>query len=284
MKGCFFISLMLLYIKIFILLGGSMGITITLSSIVVIVFFWSAECLAFPMFIRAQWPQKCVKSFCWKMISASLFLGYGVFAYLFAKNYLWGSSFSNKFAMYMLIGLACGWLGDLFLHLTALWKEPGKILTGASFGIGLVSFLVGHIFYVLAFIYAIGTTGHKLPYQVWIGVAAMLVLFLVGKLVSKIKLGIAAIPVALYAATISTMLVCALTFAVYYAKCSITASIVISVGAILFVVSDGTLVFNMFGNEKMKSNYPLKVVNLVTYFIGQMLLGSAIMLVSKGCL
>lgn len=257
--------------------------TVSLSSIIVIVFFWAAECLAFPIFIKAQWPKKCVKSFCWKMISASLFLGYGVFAYIFASNF-WGTNFMDKFALYMVIGLACGWLGDLFLHLTALWKEPGKILTGASFGIGLIAFLVGHIFYVLAFINAIGETGHKLPYWIWIGVAAMLVLFLIGKLISKIKLGMAAVPVALYAATISTMFMTALAFSIYYAKCSIAASVILALGALLFVISDGTLVFNLFGSEKMKTNYPLKVVNLVTYFIGQMLLASAIMLISKGCL
>ena len=45
----------------------------------IIVAFWAAECLAFPIFIRAQWPQKCVKSFVWKVISATIFVGYGVY-------------------------------------------------------------------------------------------------------------------------------------------------------------------------------------------------------------
>ena len=122
-------------------------------SVMVIVAFWAAECLAFPIFIKAQWPQKCVKSFVWKMISATLFVGYG--AYL-----MFVSDSSNlTFSKYMVTGLALGWLGDLFLHLTALKKDPGKVFTGASFVTGLISFLVGHIFYVLAYINALKGLG-----------------------------------------------------------------------------------------------------------------------------
>lgn len=251
---------------------------ISLSSIIVMIFFWSAECLAFPIFIRAQWPKKCPKSFCWKMISASLFLGYGVFGYLFAKSF-WGEKFFSRFALYMLIGLACGWLGDLFLHLTALKENPKKIFSGASFGIGLLAFLTGHIFYVLAFTGGIKATGHNVPYWIWIAAAAMVAVFAVIKFAAKIELGIAAVPVTVYAAVISSMLFSALALAVYFFKYGKAASIVILCGAVLFVISDATLVVNLFGSEKAKNSYPLKVVNLVTYFLGQMLLGSAIMLV-----
>jgi uncharacterized membrane protein YhhN len=219
------------------------------------------------------------------MISASIFLGYGVFAYLYAKmswntvSYA-GNTFTKMFALYMLIGLACGWLGDLFLHLTGLVQNPGKVFTGVSFGVGLLAFLTGHVFYVLAFMSGITAGGRKLPYQIWIAVAVLMVIFIVMKFIAKIDLGIAAVPVALYALTISTMLVCALTFAFYFFKESAAASVIMALGAVLFVISDGTLVFNLFGSEKAKKSYSLKVVNLTTYFIGQMLLGSTIMLVS----
>lgn len=242
--------------------------------------FWVAECIAFPIFIKAQWPKKCVKSFIWKMISASLFVGYGVFAFFAAKD-AWGNKFLEPFAKDMVIGLCLGWLGDLLLHLTALTKNPGKAFTAISFVSGLVAFLVGHIFYVLAYIEgikAIGGWGSKTIKTIIVEVAILLVAFVAVQLVVKLKLGPAVVPVALYAATISTMLVCAITLAIYAGKYSWLMSLVLAVGAVLFVVSDGTLVFCLFGDDRAKTSYKLKVVNLTTYFIGQMMLASTILL------
>ena len=128
-----------------------MGVNYSVPVLIIAAVFWVAECIAFPIFIKAQWPKKCVKSFCWKMISASLFVGYGVFAFFAAKN-AWGNRFFETFARDMVIGLCFGWLGDLLLHLTALSKNPGKVFTGAAFVSGLIAFLVGHIFYVIAYI------------------------------------------------------------------------------------------------------------------------------------
>lgn len=254
--------------------------SLSTTSIIGIALFWVAECIAFPIFIKAQWPKKCVKSFCWKMIAASIFVGYGIFAFFTAKE-AWGIKFFEVFARDMVIGLCLGWLGDLLLHLTALFKNPGKALTGGAFVSGLIAFLVGHIFYVFAYIEgikAIGKWSRSTIITIVIEVAILLAAFVAAKFVVKLKLGIAAIPVALYAATISTMLVSAITLAIHAAKYSVLLSIVLAIGAILFVISDGTLVFCLFGSEKAKNSFPLKIVNLTTYFIGQMMLASAIFL------
>ena len=243
----------------------------------IIVAFWAAECLAFPIFIRAQWPQKCVKSFVWKVISATIFVGYGVYLML-------GYSLVDiKFSKYMVIGLALGWLGDVLLHLTALSKKPSKVFEGASFVAGLVAFLVGHIFYVLAYINAlqqIDKWNSGTIRTIIIIVAVMLVGFVTAQLIVKLKLGIAVIPVLLYAITISTMLACAVMLAINTFSSMPEFAFVIALGAVLFVISDGTLVFCIFGSEKAKNSYSLKVVNLTTYFIGQMLLASTISLYS----
>ncbi len=244
-------------------------------SVMIIVAFWAAECLAFPIFIKAQWPLKCVKSFVWKMISATLFVGYGVYLMFAAGNS------DVTFAKYMVIGLALGWLGDLLLHLTALKKDPGKVFTAVSFVTGLVAFLVGHIFYVLAYIDALkglGKWNSGTIKAVIIIVAVMLVGFVVAQLIVKLKLGIAVIPVALYAATISTMLACAVMLAVNTFSVAPEFAFIVAIGAVFFVISDGTLVFCLFGSDKAKESYPLKIVNLTTYFIGQMLLASTIAL------
>lgn len=241
--------------------------------------FWIAECVAFPIFIKAQWPKKCPKSFVWKIISACIFVGYGVFALFISKSY-WETRFFDSFAKDMVIGLSLGWLGDVLLHLTALTEKPGKAFEAGAFVSGLIAFLVGHIFYVIAFIEGIKAIGHwnrSTLITIIVEVAILLLAFVAAEIfVAKIKLGVAAIPVAAYAATISTMLVCAITLGIHGFSYSPLFSIIVIVGAILFVISDSTLVFCIFGNEKAKNSYPLKVVNLTTYFIGQMLLGSTI--------
>ncbi|MBQ6380449.1 MAG: lysoplasmalogenase [Clostridia bacterium] len=258
-----------------------MGTSYSIGTLLIAIVFWVAECIAFPLFIKAQWPKKCVKSFIWKVIAASIFVGYGVFAYFSAKN-AWGNKFFEVFSRDMVIGLSLGWLGDVLLHLTALSKKekPSKAFQGGSFVAGLVAFLVGHIFYVLAYIEgikAVGRWSKSTIITIIIEVVILLVAFVAAELfVAKIKLGIAAVPVAAYAITISTMLVCAVSLAIYAAKYSVLMSIVLAIGAILFVVSDSTLVFCIFGSEKAKNSYKLKVVNLTTYFIGQMMLASAI--------
>ena len=252
--------------------------TFSTTAIIGIILFWIVECVAFPIFIKAQWPKKCPKSFAWKTIAATLFVAYGVFAFFMAKN-AWGDRFFNAFAQDMVIGLSLGWLGDVLLHLTALSKKPSKAFEGGAFVSGLVAFLVGHIFYVIAFIKGIKAIGHwskSTMLTIVVEVVILLAAFVAAQFVVKLKLGIAAIPVALYAATISTMLVSAVTLAIHCASYSIALSIIVAVGAVLFVISDSTLVFCLFGSEKAKNSFPLKVVNLTTYFIGQMMLASTI--------
>ena len=93
-----------------------MAFTFTIKTVIIIVAFWAAECLAFPIFIRAQWPKPCKKSFVWKMISALIFVAYGAFLYFtYTKSVEEGAY--TVFAKNIMIGLILGMGGDLFLHI-----------------------------------------------------------------------------------------------------------------------------------------------------------------------
>ena len=61
---------------------------------------------------------------------------------------------------------------------------------------------------------------------------------------------------------------------------NLTGGLFAAVGAILFFISDFTIAALIFGPEKMKQNYPLKCVNIWTYFIGQSLLGLTLLSVN----
>lgn len=247
--------------------------SLSVFDIVIIALFWAAEICVFPLFIKAQWPKPCVKSFVLKMASASVFLAYGVYL---ACKVEWGT-----FALYMVLGLIGGWLGDLLLHLKPFLPEDSKLGEALSFVSGLLAFLAGHIMYVIAYIYAILNFGFKISWQTYVIIAAVIVIAVIVKFAAKIKLGIAAVPVVFYCATIATMLSMAITLSSIVIEHSVFCAVVLVVGAVLFVISDGTLVFCMFGNESQKKNFPLKAVNLTTYFIAQMLLASTILLVNN---
>ena len=174
----------------------------------------------------------------------------------------------------IIIGLLFGWIGDLFLHIVS-----DKII---FFGIGGLAFLIGHIFYIDAFAKAIQETYPQSNTFEWYEILAVVLLVaavvLYGVL-KKIKFNPMMIAVLLYAVTISTMLVKALRYSIgeiVYGMNDhmIMICVTVALGAILFVLSDGSLGMILFAGKK--GNRPLKIFNIVTYFAAQILLASSI--------
>lgn len=228
------------------------------------------EFIFVPLFLKYSWPKKCWKSFRLKMICASLFIVAGVCCMFWAKNF-------SVYAKYMLIGLILGALGDMFLHLIT----DKQIV----FGIGLLSFLVGHIFYIIAFGKALKSQLPQAKVFDWRAILVV-VIMLIGLTIyavkTKMKMGIATVPVALYAATISMMLVTAFQLCgrFYLEGFDYDVGIIctVGIGAIMFVLSDFTLALNLFGGQE--KNRPLKIFNIGTYFAGQILLATSILFIN----
>jgi len=226
------------------------------------------ELVFVPLFLKYSWPKKCWKSFGFKMVCSALFFAAGLCAVQAANNH-------TPYATMILWGLALGWAGDLFLHLITekIWV----------FGIGLFAFLGGHICYIIAFWYAIRNTFPDQSMFTWYEILAVLVivgLFAAYAIVKKIKAKVyMAIPVALYAITISAMLVKAFRFCIGEIVWGMSDDIVmffvtVALGAVLFVLSDATLGMILFaGKDK---NRPLKIFNIATYFAAQILLAASI--------
>ncbi|MBQ4207234.1 MAG: hypothetical protein II621_02925, partial [Clostridia bacterium] len=161
----------------------------------------AAEFVFVPLFLKFSWPKKCWKSMGYKMICSALFFVAGLLAVKISHNH-------TPYATLILWGLALGWVGDFFLHLITdkVWV----------FGIGLFAFLGGHICYILAFQRAIRDTYPQYGFFRWyeipiiLAVVALFALYAWKKQI-KAKLYMA-IPVALYALTITTMLVKAIRY------------------------------------------------------------------------
>ena len=233
--------------------------------------FAAAAALEFvfvPWFLKAMWPEKTRKSLLLKMVCATLYVCMGVCAALISGN-------KSLFAQFMLAGLMFGWVGDFFLH-------AGKKLV--FFILGLVSFLTGHLCYLCAYISA---SRHLFPEKKAVSpvsFAMVALLFAAGALFArrkKMHFGRRLVPVILYALTLMAMLVLAWALGLRILLAghagALQNSLVLAAGALLFFISDSLWASVNFTRDR--KNRALKNANIITYFAGQMLLSSTILLI-----
>lgn len=160
---------------------------------------------------------------------------------------------------YLLIGLILGLVGDVCLGL------PGD----KAFRIGLVSFLAGHLLYVLAFIRLAPAAGwFTWPVLVFLAVSLGAFLWL------RPNLGQMLIPVSAYIVVITVMLMGA--WAVFDdAAQARPAAWAILVGAIIFYISDLFVARDRF----VSNGWINRLLGLPLYFGGQFLLAFSVGLV-----
>lgn len=235
-----------------------------------------------PLFLKYSWPDKCWKSFGFKMVCSALFFASGLLAMKISGH----SAEISVYTKYILWGLFLGWLGDMFLHLITdkIWV----------FGLGLFAFLGGHIFYIVAFQKVIERTYPDKGFFEWYEILAVAVLvgvILVYAFVKKKQGKLAAgkiymiISVVMYAVTISAMLAKAFRLCIGEWLWGMTDDktmamifVTVALGAVLFVLSDGSLGIILFAGQK--KNRPLKIFNIATYFVAQILLASSIFFIN----
>ncbi len=227
------------------------------------------QCFSTPLFLKLSWPTRSMKSLTAKMVCATMFVSVGFLSSIIAEN-------TSAFATTMLLGLLFGWVGDFFLH-----SERNSF-----FVIGFISFLVGHVVYIKAYLDALSTFENYNPFNI-IEMGVIISLGLLGILSHKrlkIEFSMKALKFAVFVYTIVliTMFVKATSLGVNYmlsgGKYGIGALAVLSLGSLLFVMSDATIGVLMFGGQK--KNRPLKIFNIVTYFAGQMLLATSILFIN----
>ncbi len=231
--------------------------------------FFVLQCVFTPWFLKASWPTRSNKSLLLKMLAASMFVATGILSMFIAENF-------SQFAFTMLAGLFFGWVGDFFLH-----SSSQKF-----FAIGFSSFLIGHIFYIAAYINALKTFEDYNHFNI-IEVIAGIVLVVVGAICFKkfnlqFSMKLLKYAIAVYTLVLITMFIKATSLGVNYMLSGgdggLISLIVLSLGAMLFVASDFTIGILLFGGQK--GNRPLKIFNIVTYFAGQMLLASSILFIN----
>lgn len=230
-----------------------------------------AEFYTVPKFLKYYWPTKCKQSMLFKMISATLFVLCGVFAMKISGN-------NTSYAYLMVLGLVFGWLGDYFLH-----SLKDRMV---EFIIGVVAFLVGHIFYIAAFYHALKTLRPDAKLLNWydfvaVGIVlALVVLYVVFMKIYQRK-GPMVIGLILYGIFLTTMVVKAGLY--MYAEweygindAMIPALLTVGIGSVFFFLSDLSLFFILTGDEVKRK---MRIFNIITYFVAQILLASSILFV-----
>lgn len=221
-----------------------------------------------PKYLKAMWPTKNKKSLMLKTLCSSLFLVAGVMCMVIAKN-------TSTFAWLILGGLIMSWIGDFLLHV-----NPKTVY----FLLGITSFFCGHVFYIASYFNIQNARFPEEPLFSSAEIISIILIVAVGFIVAKIgsikpggKKNVAAI---LYAWILATMTVKAVSLAVKIglsgAPLCIPAAVVLSVGAINFLLSDSSLAFIYFSPRK---SFGLKCFNMATYYIAQMLLAMTILFI-----
>ena len=229
------------------------------------------ELFCVPWYLKALWPEKCRKSLILKMVCSTMFVCVCVLSMFIADNF-------SRYALTMLVGFVFGWIGDYFLH-----AKPSN----AYFVTGFISFLIGHIIYIVAFVKAtpVIAPDYKLFNGVEIAVIIGIVtLLMVAAEVVKVKFSpsVVKVGVIIYLLAINSMVVRAAVLGYSYyktgAEFGIVALLLLGIGATAFLLSDITLGIIIFGGRK--KNYPIKIFNIITYFWGQVMLASSILFIN----
>lgn len=171
-----------------------------------------------------------------------------------------GAIFESK--KWLLGALLFSWIGDIIL----MFADRGELY----FIVGLVSFLISHIFYIILFTKQHNEIkGHKNPIF-WLG--CLLVLFYLQSMLALLfpTLGTLKIPVTVYAATISLMLIIAWKGYFSWTK---TGKFYVLAGAICFVISDSLLAIDKFHEALPYATFSI----MLTYLLAQYLIVNGIL-------
>lgn len=176
-----------------------------------------------------------------------------------------------EFGTLILAGLILGMLGDIWLDLKWIYLQDKNSYLYAGF----ISFLLGH----LCFITAIFRSAPWNSFSIIMSIVLALVIGLIAILMEKplkMKYGKFKLIVFLYSCTLALTMTSSMMTA-YITKFKLSAWIVMSVGALLFLLSDLVLSGMYFGeNKNTKGNI---ILNHTLYYAAQFCMAATILFI-----
>ncbi|MCK9536024.1 MAG: lysoplasmalogenase [Bacilli bacterium] len=208
-------------------------------------------CLYYKVNIKTVFILKIITSFC--------FVAMGFITYFKSE------ANNSNYPVLIIAGLISGFFGDIALGLRRV-KPKRK---NEYFILGIILFFSGHIFYVVAFL---SYAAYKLYWYFIVGIIITIVIIITMKLIG-VKSNKSKYFNYLYVSLLS--LIVAITF-LNMAHAFTQINIILAIGAILFMISDLLLYFIYFGETSVTKSKVIKMINIVTYYIAQMLFALSI--------
>ena len=209
-----------------------------------------------------------VKAAMLKAFASTLFVATGVAA---AASVIGADKFS--FALFVVMGLVMGLMGDIWLDLKWVYPESNDIYTFAGFG----SFMIGHFFYLAGLFIHYADFAKPL----YIVVPAIVALLLGGGVVilekpMKMVYGKFKAITGVYGFVLGFMTFLSGSLALMHNFEEMTLNFMF-VGGVLFLLSDLILSGTYFGEGKRR---PVDIVtNHVSYYAAQFVIASAILFI-----
>ena len=208
------------------------------------------------LFIKAEHDKKYLPAVILKGTASLIFV---VLGFVCAQK-----SINTEFAKMVKIGLIFGMLGDILLNLRYVFEKKGTLI----FLIGILVFLTGHIFYLLALLPL--CTNILLAFISGLGLTILILIWIFSKIEAKMTFKIFGV---FYIGAIVIMSSVAL---INYFSNPQTNGLIYLLGAILFTISDIVLIFNTFGKT---SKFYLRVTNLLLYYLGQLAIALSLLFI-----
>ncbi len=225
-----------------------------------------AEIFSLRHYIKIMYPKIGWNTLFSKSLCSLIFVVTAITAQMFTEG---GASMNT-----MLAAFICSFFGDVFLH---VYPKLGNAIV--NYALGGVSFLAGHILYIVSFANAEkGFVLHENILEIQLVAAAVLCVAVnILMRVFGSKLGkVFTVPVIIYSFALMIMVVKAVTLGFMFVSSGkgILPAVIISVGAISFAASDIVLASDFFtGGKDLKK----KVANMILYYGGQMLLAASLL-------
>lgn len=229
-----------------------------MSTVMMIAFFSLVGLLIDIWFISSEYAGKMFKATVLKGLASFMFVCLGTACYL---------KVPTAPGRLILIGLILGMIGDILLNMRNLF-EGGK--SNKVFALGILAFLSGHFLYIA---FLAQQSGRKF----WIALLLTVIIAVLSipplmKRITAPSKGLKAFGY-VYLTVVIAMFSFSVSQLIALGACS--ESVLFFIGALLFVVSDFIMIYYSFG-KKIK---PLRAINLLSYYVGQLLIACCILFV-----
>lgn len=154
-------------------------------------------------------------------------------------------------------GLLLGCVADVLLNLRMVFPKKGQLI----FLVGILVFLSGHIFYLVAILQ--GAAYWLICVIAGVILTALLMVWIFRQITAKKAFKIFGV---VYIGAV-VLLNCVAVGNLIASPSAFTA--VFAAGSLLFLISDIVLILNTFGKETRQS---LRVTNITLYYVGQLLI------------